>query len=195
VVLKSGTRWVDRRFLTFPYHRDTESGIEWVVDPMTRLESLISGRERIGVEFKREVPREDKSKLRMMKTVAAFANEKGGSVLVGVSDDRELIGIPRAEAAKATDALTEMVCRWVTPTPPHSIDDLPLGEDGERVVLELVISEGTHIYGAGKPNETPTVYVRPYSTTEKAWPSEIEDIVGNRQNGQSSGWLPRGPFV
>ena len=88
--------------------------------------------------------------------MAAFANDSGGSVLIGVSNDRELIGIPKPGVPKAIDALTEMVGRWVTPSPPHSFEELPLGEDGERVVLELVMGEGA-IYGAGKPNETPTV--------------------------------------
>jgi hypothetical protein len=195
VVLKSGIQWVDRRFLTHPFRRETESGVEWVVDPMTRLESLLAGRERIGVEFKSEVPRRrDESKLRMMKTVAAFANGNGGSVLVGVTDDRELIGIPKADVSSAIDALTEMIGKWVTPPPPHEFQELAIDEDGELVVLELIVGQGTHLYGAGKPNETPVVYVRPYSTTERARPSEIEDIVRARQNGQPRGWLQRGPF-
>ncbi|MGH9066200.1 MAG: AlbA family DNA-binding domain-containing protein, partial [Acidimicrobiales bacterium] len=172
VVLKSSSRWVDRHFLTHPFRREAEGGVEWVIEPTTRLEGLLSGRERLGVEFKREVPRSDESKLRMMKTVAAFANGNGGSILVGVNDDREVVGIPKAAAARAIDTLTEMVGRWVTPPPRHSFQELAVGDDGERVVLELVVAQGTHLYGAGKPGETPLVYVRPYSTTERAWPSE-----------------------
>jgi hypothetical protein len=56
VVLKTGSRWVDRKFLTHPFRQETEDGIEWIVPPMARLEVLLSGHERIGVEFKSEVP-------------------------------------------------------------------------------------------------------------------------------------------
>jgi len=192
VVLKSGTRWLDRRFLTHPYQRGTEKGVEWVVEPKTKLEAFLAGRERIGVEFKREVPRSDDSKLRMMKTVAAFANGAGGSILIGVDDDREIVGIQSAKVDDIFNQLTEMVGRWVTPPPPHSFEEMFVGDDGERSVIELIIGQGNHLYGAGKPAETPLVYVRPYSTTERAWPSEIEDIVRARQGGQVPNWMNGG---
>jgi len=192
VVLKSGTLWVDRRFLTHPYQRGADTGVEWVVEPLTRLEAFLAGRERVGVEFKREVPRSDDSKLRMMKTVAAFANGAGGSILIGVDDDREIVGIQSAKVDNIFNQLTEMVGRWVTPPPPHSFEEMFVGDDGERSVIELIIGQGNHLYGAGKPAETPLVYARPYSTTERAWPSEIEDIVRARQGGQVANWMNGG---
>lgn len=183
VVIKSGSTWIDRRFLTSPYSRATEAHLEWVVEPMTKLQAFLATRERHQVEFKSVVPSGDAEKLHMMKTVAAFANREGGSILIGVTDDRELKGIPETRIDRAQNAVSQMINSWVRPPAPHSFNILPI-DDSDKVVLELVVLEGTHIYGAGRPAETPIVYVRPYGTTERASPSEIEDIAAKRLGGQ-----------
>ncbi len=41
VLVKTESRWVDRRFLTYPYARGNEAGVEWVVPAMTRLAPAI----------------------------------------------------------------------------------------------------------------------------------------------------------
>ena len=188
VLIKSGIDWVDRRFLAYPYARGNEQDVEWIIPAQTRLEGFLANRERHNAEFKSAVPSSSESKLRMMKTAAAFANGNGGSILIGVTDDREVVGVERARLQRAIDAVSKMLGRWVTPPPPHRIEELPI-EDSDRVVLEVVIEASAHVHGAGQPAETPTVYVRPFSTTEKAWPSEIEDIVRQRQGGQGPPWL------
>ncbi|HVA07204.1 MAG TPA: ATP-binding protein [Acidimicrobiales bacterium] len=188
VLIKSGIDWVDRRFLAYPYARGNEQDVEWIIPAQARLEGFLASRERHNAEFKSAVPTGPESKLRMMKTAAAFANGNGGSILIGVTDDREVVGIDRARLQRAIDAVSEMLGRWVTPPPPHRIEEL-LIEGSDRVVLEVIIDASTHIHGAGQPAETPTVYVRPFSTTEKAWPSEIEDIVRQRHGGEGPPWL------
>jgi len=95
-------------------------GVEVVIDPLTRLEAFLAARERHGVKFqlKVKVPKSDDENFGTFKTVAAFANEgDGGSVLVGVSDDRELVGIEAAKADREIDSLTQMLRAWVTPPP------------------------------------------------------------------------------
>lgn len=190
VLLKSGSRWVDRRVLTYPFRRGTDEGVEIVVDPLTKLEAFLASYERHGVEFKVKVPKTDDEKLRMFKTAAAFANgDDGGSILVGVSDDRDLVGIDAAKATRDVDTLTQMLREWVTPAPPHSFEPLPFG-DGSRVIIELRVTPGPHLYGAGRPN--PTIYIRPFSTTEKARPNEIEDLARRRLGTQKPTGLPLG---
>jgi predicted HTH transcriptional regulator len=44
------------------------------------------------VEFKQQLPKDDQTKFKVMQTVCAFANGQGDSLLVGVDDDRNLIG-------------------------------------------------------------------------------------------------------
>jgi len=39
VLLRSGEEWIDRRFLTVPWTRGTEAGVEVIVEPRTKLEA------------------------------------------------------------------------------------------------------------------------------------------------------------
>ncbi len=96
VVLRDGSDWLDRRDLTSPPFWQSEADVEVVQDQATRLEVLVGGWERIGVEFKRQVPgnSDRDGKLKLMNTICAFANGDSGSLLIGVDDDdRSLIGI------------------------------------------------------------------------------------------------------
>lgn len=184
VLLRRGVEWLDRRFLAFPYARGNEAGVEIVVDPGTRLESLVASRERQTVEFKRQLPKDDESKAKIMKTVCAFANGEGGSLLIGVDDDRNLIGVEEPTIDKMRDQLTQVVRSWVEPWPISSFEVLPI-PDSAKMVLELRIESGNSLYGCGRSGETKIVYVRHHGITERATPAEIEAIVRSRSAASS----------
>lgn len=179
VLLRTGGEWLDRRFLTVPWTRGTEVGVEFIVEPRTRLEALVSDRETDCVEFKRTVPTDDAGKAKVMKTVCAFANGSGGSVLFGVDDDQELPGVPNQTVDRLRDQLTQMVGSWIEPRPRIDFEVLPIGA-GESVVLELQVSPGADLYGSASHGATPVVYVRHLATTVRARPGEIEAIVRSR---------------
>ena len=179
ILLKSGGDWLDRRFLTQPWTRSTEVGVEVIVEPRTRLEAFVADRETDRVEFKRAVPTDDAGKAKVMKTVCAFANGSGGSVLLGIDDDQQLPGLPPQKVDRLRDQLTQMVGSWIEPRPRIDFDVLPVG-DGSSVVLELQVSPGTGLYGCARAGETPVVYVRHLATTVRARPGEIEAIVRSR---------------
>ncbi|MDE0012087.1 MAG: ATP-binding protein [Candidatus Poribacteria bacterium] len=52
------------------------------------LEKIILG-EDSTIEFKREVPHRDS----LADEIAAFANTQGGMILIGIDDNREIVGI------------------------------------------------------------------------------------------------------
>ena len=54
--------------------------------------------------------------------------------------------------------------------------------EGDKVIIELKVAPGQHLYAAGK--QSSTIYVRPFPTTEKARPSEIEDLARRRLGGR-----------
>lgn len=182
VLLRNGGEWLDRRFLAFPYARANEAGVEIVVEPGTRLESLVSSRERQHVEFKLQVPKEEQSKLKIMKTVCAFANGQGGSLLIGVDDERNIVGVDERSVDRLRDQVTQMVGSWVEPWPNGTFNVLPIA-DSDKVVLEYVIESGTTLYGCGRAGEARTAYVRHHGVTEKATISEITGIVRARTTG------------
>lgn len=179
ILLKSGGHWLDRRFLTVPWTRSTEAGVEVIVEPRTRLEAFVADRETDTVEFKRAVPVDDAGKAKVMKTVCAFANGSGGSVLFGIDDDQQFRGVPVQTVGRLRDQLTQTVGSWIEPRPRIDFGELPIG-DGASVVLELQVSPGTGLHGCARSGETPVVYVRHLATTVRARPSEIEAIVRSR---------------
>lgn len=44
------------------------------------------------VEFKEQIPTNEHRK-KMLKTVAAFASGDGGTILIGVTDDAQIVGV------------------------------------------------------------------------------------------------------
>ena len=182
VLLRKGAQWLDRRFLSVPYARGNEAGVEIVVDATTKLEALVASRERQQVEFKQQLPKDDETKSKVMKTVCAFANGQGGSLLVGVDDDRNLIGIDERSVDRLRDQLTQMIGTWVDPRPDGTFDILPIA-DSDKVVLEFWVEPGVALYGCGRPGEVRTAYVRHHGITEKATTNEITAIVQSRTPG------------
>jgi len=131
------------------------------------------------VEFKRQVPKAYEDKRQVMKSVCAFANGNGGSLLVGVDDDRELVGLEPRAIDRLKDQLTQMVSSWVDPRPAIDFQVLPVPES-DRVVLEMQVQPGSALYGCGRPGETRVPYVRYHGTCERASTHEITNIVRAR---------------
>jgi len=179
VLLRSGAEWIDRRFLSVPWNRGPEAGVEIVIETANRLEALVTARERQQVEFKQQLPKDDQAKATLMKTICAFANGIGGSALIGVTDERAIVGLDARAADRAKDQLTQMIGSWIDPRPSIDFNVLPIA-DSEKVVLELSVEPGYALHGSGRPGEVRTPYVRHQGVTERATTAEITAIVRAR---------------
>ena len=60
------------------------------IDPAELVLSIAEG-EGKSLEFKRGLPRD----VRVARTLCAFANTRGGLLLIGVGDRGEIVGAPR----------------------------------------------------------------------------------------------------
>ena len=58
------------------------------------------------LEFKSKLP--DKSET-YMKTIIAFANTSGGRLIIGVDDDRSIVGINKDNVFELTDRVTNAI--------------------------------------------------------------------------------------
>lgn len=181
IVVRIGSEWLDRRVLSWPRARGQEAGVTVEVAAMTKIDAFLAARESDTVEFKRDIPEAESTRAKAMKTVCAFANGSGGSLLFGVTDDYEVVGVPKARASKYKDTLSELVDAWVEPAPTYSFEVLPI-EGTEMVVIELVVDAGLALFGSSKPNEPRRVYVRHHSRSVPARVREIEGIVRARSN-------------
>lgn len=168
--------WRDDRYLDAA-HRvgrpdfSSESG-----DPATDVEAVIAAGETISVEFKRELPVDPSSRRNAMKTVAAFANGEGGTVVFGVADDGTLVGVP--DAAAACDTVSDLVRAWLAPVPPYHPEVV---EVGGCSLLVLTVGRGGQDPCAIRMHRQLEYFVRRGATTFAAEPHEVRAIVLARQ--------------
>jgi Putative DNA-binding domain len=186
VLLRRGSSWVDIRFLAGPWRRNTDDGVEFI-EARTRLEVLVADREGQGVEFKALLPDDPFS---VMKTVCAFANGEGGSILIGVGDEDGIPGVEDAEIDSLKDRLTQLVGTWIDPTPTIQFSVLPT-DLPRKSVLEMRVEPGGRLLGSKTNRRSADFvpYIRRNAITVRARMHEIETIARSRQ-GSVAGKRP-----
>ena len=124
------------------------------------------------LEFKREVPRKDN---RYLKTVVAFANGSGGSVVFGIDDETlEVVGVPDDGIRQLEDGLASAISDACSPAivPAFSRETV----DGKTLlVVDIYPGRSTpyHIKSEGLGG----VYVRVGATTRKAEREQVEELI------------------
>jgi hypothetical protein len=191
MVLKREGRWLDRKFLNWPNAADP--GVEHEVEDRDRLATLIAAGEGPNIEFKRELPR-TRGERNFLRTVAAFANGEGGSILFGVADDGEVVGIEGGDVGRQTrDTITDLVRSQVTPLPPFKVETYPIDAKQDRLIVVLAIGQGP-LPPYGFDPAKPVYYVRRGATTFPASSDQIRALARSRPPAdQSLGnqyWLP-----
>jgi hypothetical protein len=179
VLLKRNMTWVDRRFLNWGYRTSADEGIEEVVEPQDQLDSLVSLGEGPSVEFKVELPplQPRNDELGFLRTVAAFANGDGGTILFGVADDGEAVGLTRSEVdGRTRDRVTTLVRANVAPLVAFSIDVFDVEGKPDKVVLGLSVETGPEPpYGVTRGG--PSYYLRRGATTFPISPQEVRRLA------------------
>lgn len=192
VLLKRHRNWVDRRFLNWGYRTTPDEGIEEIVERQAQLETLVSLGEGPNIEFKVELPTRQAGgePLNFLRTVAAFANGQGGTILFGVTDDGDAIGLLRTEVEGRTrDRITELVRSTVTPLPSYSIDLFDVEGQSDRVVIGLRVEAGDEPPYGIKPGN-PSYYVRRGATTFPASSQEVRYLARSRPPATQNTLVP-----
>jgi len=101
----------------------------------TEIESLLSA-ESTTVEFK-ELLNISKNEKQWLKTVSAFANTKGGTIVAGVTDDRKLVGV--SDIKKLSAKVAELINSRIEPAPNYEL--LTIHENNKDFLL-IVVSAG-----------------------------------------------------
>ena len=183
IVLRRGDQSLDSRSLTWPT-RGERAGVEYVVSSENRLEALVVGGESSTLEFKEQLPEQtDRSRRNVLKTVAAFANGAGGTILFGVTNDGVIVGLHAEEdRPEAEDSLTILVKSWVHPLPHFEVQSLPIPDKpGKRVIAIVVNAGGQPPYAAGTTPDNMTFYVRRSATTFAVMPDEVRTLALRNQ--------------
>lgn len=189
VVMHRGGNWIDLRYLNYPYAIGDQDDVQMEVEPSTRLDGLVSAGEGPTVEFKETLPPSSPDGIRKsLKTVAAFANGDGGTLLYGVTNDGEAVGVPRATASE--ERLAGLVRAWVSPLPEFSIDVLPVEQDPDTVVYAITVAAGSQTpYGCGTAPTNIVYYFRRGSTTFAVWPHDLRESARSHPRVEGNGYF------
>lgn len=186
--LRTPNEWLDYRSLGgWASYRSPDVRDDRPTEPEADLESIIAQGEGQNVEFKRQLPDNTPSSRRtVFKTITAFANGQGGSVLFGITDDGEVIGIADNNGDSG-DRFHNMLRSSTSPTPPCHVYEQSIGNK-QVLVVEVEANKGT-IYSVTTEAERSDFYVRRGATTFHATGEELEKIIGNAPQVPSNPWL------
>lgn len=128
------------------------------------------------IEFKEILP----SGERFVKTIVAFANTAGGSLIIGVRDDKQIIGIHDEELSEMMDKISNMVHDLVHPA---IIPELYTLAVEERTVLVVQVYPSPlkphFLKNIGKSEGT---YIRVGATNKRADLEYILELERQRVN-------------
>jgi hypothetical protein len=174
--LKLGAEWLDFRPLNQwggVISPDVE--MELPRDPAAELSHLATRGEGPFLEYKEKLPDTRDEKRNVFKTVVAFANGAGGSLVFGIEDETKLIkglpGKPSVERRRLTDLVRDLV----SPSARVSIDAGDV--DGRHLLMLHVQPGGGTIHALILDGNKPEYYVRRDGTTFYARPDELEAIA------------------
>ena len=108
-------------------------------DTRTELTEKIDLGEDSTIEFNRELPR----RADMADEIAAFANARGGVILIGVDDDGTIVGLNRQELDAAEETVVQ-ICRDSIDPVVHIVTDKLRIDDKNLLKIEVPQSPFVH---------------------------------------------------
>ena len=140
------------------------------------LKALVSNGETDRVEFKRKVAFPEK----IAREVIAFANSGGGNLLIGISDDKQILGIkyPEEESYELNKTL-RAVCR---PAVQFTMEVIPVTE--KKFVLNYYIPDSRrkpHYLIEGSGRDSRKSYIRLHDKSVQA-SEEMQKILRNSRS-------------
>lgn len=132
------------------------------------IKNLIKQGESGQLEFKEVVRNEE-----VAKTICAFLNAEGGTVLIGVKNDGKIIGIEDAD--KYESELCQFLFNAIIPEPPVTVSVEKIGANEILSVKVWVGSKPPYIFNG-------EIFSRRGKRTVKASSSEISKLITERKN-------------
>ncbi|MCA1743677.1 MAG: RNA-binding domain-containing protein [Desulfonatronovibrio sp.] len=129
------------------------------------LLELIEAGENSGVEFKLDNIRPEQ----LAKEAVAFANLQGGVILLGVSDEKEIVGLARPNVEEWV--MDTVFSRYIHPAIIPFYQEIPV-DDGKRIAM-LSISAGTAKPYVLRHKDREDIYIRMGSTSKLATREQV----------------------
>lgn len=115
------------------------------------------------IEFKKELSPKKDERNKFSDEIAAFANDEGGVILIGVDDDKEIVGIDSESLNKNEKTVIE-ICRDSI-EPPLNIHTEKLSID-DKTILKIEISRSLFVHKSANG------YFRRQGSSKREMPTE-----------------------
>ncbi len=143
------------------------------------LRKLIRQGEGLHLEFKLKTTHPEK----IVREIVAFANTDGGLLLIGVSDDKQILG------AKFPDedeyVIQKAIDEYCSPPIDYTIERIPIAEESEREVLLFHIEKSKQApHQIIKGDDKGKVYVRVADRSIQASKEMRTILKENKKNKQ-----------
>ena len=126
--------------------------------PTELIEKIMLGEDSI-IEFKREMPH----RYSLADEIAAFANAKGGVILIGVDDDRNIIGLELQELDRAEKTVVEICEDSIEPSVPIFTEKLRLDD---KNILQIEVPRSLFVH------KTPNGYFTRQGSSKREMPTD-----------------------
>jgi predicted HTH transcriptional regulator len=148
-----------------------QEAITFQARQVRELKKLVSRGESGSLEFKRKASYPDK----IIREMIAFANARGGTLLVGISDDGALAGLKHPEGESH---VIQQSLRKCQPRLPVIETFIPIGN--ARYVIQYYVAESQHKPHYFLDGETKEAYIRVNDQSIRA-SREVREIAKRSQ--------------
>ena len=122
------------------------------------IEKIILG-EDATIEFKREMPHRNS----LADEIAAFANTQGGVILIGVDDDRNIVGLELQELDRVEKTVVEICEDSIEPTVPIFTEKIRIDD---KNILKIVVPRSLFVH------KTPNGYFTRQGSSKREMPTD-----------------------
>ena len=128
------------------------------------------------IEYKENL--EERRPKSWLKTVSAFANTKGGTILFGIrNSDKELIGIENA--SEISSKISEFINAKIQPAPRYEVNPI---RENDKQFIELKVADGPSVPYYYVSDGNKIAYVRTGDESVEAAPHVLNALILKRQN-------------
>ena len=140
------------------------------------LQELIIQGENKRVEFKEKLPKNES----IVKTVIAFSNTSGGKLIVGVSDERKIVGIDEANIFELQDKISSLIFDRCYP---NILPEIYTVNIEGKLLLVIEVFRGNLLpYYLKKEGKNKGTYLRLGATNRQASFEMIVELERQRRN-------------
>ncbi len=134
---------------------------------MPAIADFLHRNESRTLEFKQDLSSPD----RVLRAIVAFANTTGGTLVVGITDDRRAVGL--ADAATEEERLANLIANGIEPA---LSPDFQVVSEGGRDFLVARVPRFPGVFYVKREGPEEGVYVRHGSTNRRATPDQLAEL-------------------